>query len=44
MRIGERRYSSELLQVGLELPCKLIFIGKSKEVQKVKPQFAIMFK
>ena len=34
---GGRRYSSDLPQGGLEIPCKL---SKSKEVQKVKTLFA----
>jgi len=37
---GGRRYSSDLPQEGLEIPCKLKFTGKSKEVQKVKTLFA----
>ena len=37
---GGRRYSSDLPQGGLEIPCKLKFTGKSKEVQKVKTLFA----
>ena len=37
---GGRRYSSDLPQGGLEIPCKLKFTGKWKEVQKVKTLFA----
>ena len=33
---GERRYSHDLIQGGLELPCKLLFTGKSKEIKKLK--------
>ena len=38
--IGGRRYSSDLPQRGWEIPCKLAFTGKSKEVEKVKTLFA----
>ncbi len=34
--IGLRRYSSDLPQGGLEVPCQLIFEGMEKEVLKVK--------
>ena len=33
---GSRRYSSDLMQGGLEVPCKLIFRGDQKEIAKVK--------
>ena len=33
---GERRYSHDLLQGGLEIPCTLLFKHKPKEVQKIK--------
>ena len=32
---GPRQYSSDLLQGGLEVPCKLIFKGEAKHVSKV---------
>ena len=38
--IGGRRYSSDLPQEGLEIPCELVFTGKSKEIEKVKTLFA----
>ena len=31
---GQRRYSSDLLQGGLEVPCLLTFSGNSKEIAK----------
>ena len=37
--IGGRRYSADLPQGGLEIPCKLVFTGKQKEVQKFKTLF-----
>jgi len=33
---GRRRYSSDLAQGGLEIPCKLKFSGEPKEIQKVR--------
>ena len=33
---GSRRYSADLPQGGLEIPCKLIFTGISKHIEKVK--------
>ena len=33
---GSRRYSSDLAQGGLEIPCLLLFKGKPKEIQKIK--------
>ena len=33
---GARRYSVHLLQGGLEIPCRLIFSGNKKDVQKLK--------
>ena len=33
---GRRRYSSDLTQERLEIPCSLLFRGKQKEVQKLK--------
>ena len=33
---GRSRYSSDLSQGGLEIPCSLLFRGKQKEVQKLK--------
>ena len=34
--VGGRRYSSDLVQGGLEIPCTLRFMGKPKEINKVK--------
>ena len=34
--IGRRRYSSDLAQGGLEIPCKLTFCGEPKEIQKLR--------
>ena len=34
--IGRRKYSSDLPQGGLEIPCKLSFTGPAKYVDKVK--------
>ena len=34
--VGGRRYSSDLVQGGLEIPCTLRFIGKPKEINKLK--------
>ena len=33
---GRRRYSSDLLQGGLEIPCTLLFTGDAKEIKKLK--------
>ena len=33
---GTRRYSSDLPQGGLEVPCTLLFKGRRKEVNKLK--------
>jgi len=33
---GSRRYSSDLVQEGLEIPYTLIFCGKEKLVQNIK--------
>ena len=33
--IGGRRYSSDLPQRGLEIPCKLIFNGKLDDIKKL---------
>ena len=40
--VGGRRCFSDLKfpQGGSEIPCKLVFTGKSKEVEKVKTLFA----
>ena len=38
---GARRYSSDLPQGGLELPCKLIFSGPVKETAKIKRLFQL---
>ena len=34
--IGSRRYSADLLQGGLEVPCKFIFNSKHKGIKKLK--------
>ena len=34
--IGGRRYSSDLPQGGLEMPCKLTFNGKCDDIKKLK--------
>ena len=34
--IGNRRYSSDLAQGGLEIPCTLLFHGEEKYIQKLK--------
>lgn len=36
MVTGSRRYSHDLVQGGLEIPCLLLFKGKPKEVNKLK--------
>ena len=33
---GGKRYSADLPQGGLEIPCTLLFKGKAKEIQKLK--------
>ena len=33
---GGRRYSADLPQGGLEIPCKLLFKGKAKKMEKLK--------
>ena len=33
---GTRRYSEDLPQGGLEIPCNLLFSGKQKEIEEVK--------
>ena len=35
-----KRYSADLSQGGLEIRCKLVFIGEQSEVEKVKTLFA----
>ena len=32
---GERRYSRNLPQGGLEIPCRIIFIGEPKDIKKL---------
>ena len=32
---GRRRYSSDLLQGGFEIPCVLLFTGEAKEIKKL---------
>ena len=34
--IGNQRYSSDLVQGGLEIPCTLLFHGEEKYIQKLK--------
>ena len=34
--ISNRRYSSDLVQGGLEIPCTLVFRGKEQLIHKVK--------
>ena len=34
--IGNRRYSSDSVQGGLEIPCTLLFRGEEKYIQKLK--------
>ena len=34
--VGIKRYSSDLVQGGLEIPCSLVFTGKAKEITKMK--------
>ena len=34
--VGIKRYSSDLVQGGLEIPCSLVFTGKAKEIAKMK--------
>ena len=34
--IGAKRYSADLPQHGLEVPCKLVFNGKHEEIKKLK--------
>ena len=37
--IGGRRYSEDLHQGGMEIPCILFFRGKDKEIEKLKKHF-----
>ena len=37
--IGTRQYSSDLEQGGMEIPCKLTFMGPPRELQKVQKFF-----
>ena len=39
--IGGRRYSSDLPQGGLEIPCKSIFNGKCDDIKKLKHLLAL---
>ena len=41
---GSRRYSSDLEQGGMEIPCKMIFKGPLTELQKVKRFFLSAFR
>ena len=36
---GSRRYSADLPQGGMEIPCILLFEGKSEEIKKIKRLF-----
>ena len=38
---GTRRYSADLPQGGLEIPCKLLFTSKAREVDKVQTLFKL---
>ena len=42
--IGNRRYSSDLAQGGLEIPCTLLFRGEEKYIQKLKKLICIINK
>ena len=33
---GGRRYSADLPQGGMEIPCTVLFVGKRKEINKLK--------
>ena len=33
---GSRRYSQDLVQGGLEIPCDLVFEGKGRDIEKLK--------
>ena len=39
---GGRRYSADLPQGGLELPCLLLFSGQKKEIDKIKRIFRMI--
>ena len=41
---GNRRYSNDLAQGGMEIPCKLTFKGPLKELQKVQKYFSSALK
>lgn len=34
--VGRRRYSADLVQGGLEIPCTILFRGTQKEINKLK--------
>ena len=38
--IGRKRYSSDLEQGGLEIPCSYLFMGKPKDINKLKSNIA----
>ena len=38
---GRRRYSSDLVQGGLEIPCNLRFYGEEKLILKIKKVFKV---
>lgn len=35
--LGTRRYSSDLAQGGMEIPCKYTFTGEDTEIKKIAP-------
>ena len=39
--IGAKRYSTDLPQRGLEVPCLLFFTGETKEISKLKACFKV---
>ena len=39
--LGGRRYSADLPQGGLEIPCRLLFEGEIKEIEKVTKHFKV---
>ena len=41
---GRRRYSSDLAQGGLEIPCVLLFKGDAKEIKKIIKLYSTIVK
>lgn len=39
--LGGRRYSADLPQGGLEIPCRLLFEGEVKEIEKIAKHFKV---